>query len=295
MNQKSNAIESYSELTIEIPNQQVELVCDFIINNITNGIVLEDEEGSNITLIKFYVPEETETSSIALIKDFFNGHKSDFELVPEINKSLIKNVAWEEEYKKSVKPVWIGNDIVVYPTWDKTEFKAQHKIIIEPKMAFGTGTHETTRSCLKVIYNNFQSGSNFLDLGCGSGILSILAGKMGASFIKAVDYDILSTENTEENFIINQIKTPNEIIHGSIEKCIDDKPYDFVCANIIRKTILEMLDQLNKLTRQNGILVLSGLLEQDENVIREALAKLNLNKIESVPDNEWRTLIIKKA
>ena len=116
---------------------------------------------------------------------------------------------------------------------------------------------------------------------------------MGAGYIKAVDYDQLAIENCGENFIVNQIKAGHDIVHGSIDSCQTDRVYDFVCANIIKSTILDMLEDLKRLTRPGGYLVLAGLLEQDEMEVSEKLLKLGLDDFEVFDDNEWRTFVVR--
>jgi ribosomal protein L11 methyltransferase len=219
---------------------------------------------------------------------------NELDSLPDIKEKSIKSAEWEDEYRKSVKVTTVGDDVAIRPPWETVPENIKYDIIIEPKMAFGTGTHETTRGCLRAIRDDFEPGMRFLDLGCGSGILSILADKMKADYIKAVDYDILAVENCGENFLINNVATPHDIVHGSIEKCDNDKPYDFVCANIIKSTILEMIERLDKLTAPGGLLVLSGLLEQDERPILEGLKTLGLSKVAIYADNEWRTLTVHK-
>ncbi|MEA1979999.1 MAG: 50S ribosomal protein L11 methyltransferase [candidate division Zixibacteria bacterium] len=295
MKTNSGKIKSYTEFTISLQPDIVEFVCDFIIDNITNGLVLEDEESNEITSIKFYVSSENEKDIKGKLNNFFESQSSkNQEKIKNISTQIVENISWEEEYKKSVQPVWIGSDIVIVPTWKKDEFDAKFKILIEPKMAFGTGTHETTRSCLKVIREEFKSQMTFLDLGCGSGILSILAEKLDAKYIKAIDYDPIAVENCNENFELNNVETFNDICLGSIELCKNDKPYDFVCANIIRSTIVEMLSELLRLTKTGGILVLSGLLEQDLEEINKALINFEYRDITIHPDNEWRTILVRK-
>ena len=286
--------EFYTEAKLRVPRRNVDAVCNFIIDNITSGLVLEEEEGSQETGITFYVPggeREYRTALIDYLKQVFSDGAT---AIPEIEERIIKNVEWVEQYKSSVKPIKIGEDIVVRPTWDTSQTEARYEIVIEPKMAFGTGSHETTRSCLKIVRQRFRPGMTFLDLGCGSGILSILASKMGAEFILAIDYDIAAVENCRENFVINEVSTPHEIVFGSIEKCDGHKPFNFVCANIIKSVILPILDRLIDITEAGGLLVLSGLLPPDEAEITARLEELGQSDFTIMPDNQWLSYIIQK-
>ncbi|HVP06909.1 MAG TPA: 50S ribosomal protein L11 methyltransferase, partial [Candidatus Acidoferrum sp.] len=184
---KDTKPERFIEARVLVPRELSDAVCNFIVDNIASGLVLEEEEGSPNTGIMFYLPEEAGKANHRALEtylgDLLPGR------VPDIREKLIENAAWEEQYKASIKPMRIAEDIIVRPPWESAPTGTRFDIVVEPKMAFGTGSHETTRSCLSVIHDHFQPHMRFLDLGTGSGILSILADKMGASYIKAIDYD----------------------------------------------------------------------------------------------------------
>lgn len=285
--------ESLFEIRIRVPREEIDLVCDFVIERICSGLVLEDEDGSENATVLFYAPPADVKGHVAAVRGYLThlfGTGSDTDGLVTLME--IGNRSWEDEYRRSVRPVIVGRDVVIRPPWTDAPVETPYDIVIEPKMAFGTGTHETTRSCLKVIRESFQSGTRFLDLGCGSGILSILADKIGASYIKAIDYDLVAIDNCRENFTLNRVGAPHEIVFGSIEKCRGNQPYDFVIANIIKSTILDMLPRLVELTARPGMLVLSGLLEQDVNEIGAVLDKLNATDRSMLADNEWRTITV---
>jgi ribosomal protein L11 methyltransferase len=171
----------------------------------------------------------------------------------------------------------------------------RYEIIIEPRLAFGTGSHATTHGSLLAVRRAFRSGNRFLDMGTGSGILAVLADKMGAVYIKAVDYDPVAVDNCRENFEINRVAAPYEVALGSIEVCDGDEPYQFVAANIILVTILEMLDRLIALTAPGGILVLSGLLEQDGPAVSEALRARGQTRFTVDQHEQWLTLTVERT
>jgi ribosomal protein L11 methyltransferase len=283
----------YRELRLVTPCHHADAVCDFIIQYITGGLVLDEEEQSPTTGITFYVPTDEEKQMLADLAKFvstLDGMGSFGE--KDILSRTMQGSEWEEAYRKSVTPVMVGDDIVVRPPWSDSMAAYRHQIIIEPKMAFGTGRHETTRSCLAVIRNRFRSGMSFLDLGCGSGILSILAAQLGARYIKAIDYDLTAVDNCRDNFVVNSISTPSDIVFGSIEKTSGDEPYDFVCSNIIKTTIIDMLPRLKSLTKPGGLLVMSGLLNQDEPDISTKLTGLRLTDFTIMRDGDWLTYTV---
>lgn len=287
---------AYTEAKVEIPRLLADAVCNFIIENISSGLILEEEEDSPVTGITFYVPLNGKREWRSLLTGYLSCLVDDSgAIVPQIEERLIENIEWEEQYRQSVKPILIGKDVIVRPPWCTAEPDVKYDIVIEPKMAFGTGIHETTRSCLKIVRERFRPGMRFLDVGCGSGVLSVLADRMGASFIKAIDNDLTAVGNCRENFQVNQVCTPNEILLGSIEKAQGDLPYDFICANIIKSTILSMLSDLAALTVRKGILVLSGLLDRDEDEVSARLKQAGLTTFSILRDNEWLTYAVGKG
>jgi ribosomal protein L11 methyltransferase len=285
----------YIEAKIVVPREDADAVCDFITMNLSHGIVLEEEQDSPVTGITFYVPgngaSEYRAGLIAYLEKVFAGREGG---IPEVLEKTIKNIEWVEEYKSSVRLVRIGDDIVVRPTWDGTRVDARYDITVEPKMAFGTGTHESTRCCLKTIRSHFRSGMSFLDFGCGSGIQSILASKMGARSIVALDMDLTAIDNCRENFEINKVIPEHELLFGSLEKCAGRGPFDFVCANILKNVILPRLERLVELTTTGGVLVLSGLLDVDEDEISGALRRLGQGDFNIIRDNQWLTYLVRK-
>ncbi len=283
----------YIEARVEVPRGLADVVCDFIIEHITSGIVLEEEENAPRTGIIFYVPDENTAFRPELETFLTRLLETTTDEVPEIKQKQVDSADWLAKYRESIELVRIAEDLVVRPVWiGATEDRYQ--LVVDPKMAFGTGSHATTRSCLRVIREHFRPGMRFLDMGCGSGVLSLLADQMGAAFIKAVDYDLAAIANCRENFQINKIKAEHEILTGSIDKCRGDEPYQFVCANIIRSTILAILDNLLAAVTPGGTLVLSGLLVADEAAIRAALAERELEDISLIHDEDWLTFIVRQ-
>jgi ribosomal protein L11 methyltransferase len=283
--------EAFLEFKVAVPRESVEATCDFIIQNFAGGLVLEDEDDAPTTVIIFYVPESQVDCRNRLTEFFSQQQGADKCDLPELQVRRVSDTEWLEQYRESIKAIRISDDLVVRPAWVEPT-SDRYQLVLEPKMAFGTGSHATTRSCLLVIRQKFQTGWRFLDMGCGSGVLSILADQMGASFIKAVDYDLAAVANCRENFDINRVRSPHEIVIGSIEKCARDEAYQFVTANIIRTTILTMLDRLLRLTAPGGYLVLSGLLERDEPAIDHALRELGQTEFTTLRDEDWLTYTI---
>ncbi len=287
---------AYIEVRLEVPRFHADAVCNFIIENICSGLILEEAEDSSVTGIKFYVSLNHGNDWRGPLSTYLSHLVNSSMLhLPVIEERTIENLEWEEEYKKSARSTYIGTDVVVRPPWCTLDSTCKYDIIIEPKMAFGTGSHETTRSCLQIIRERFKPGMRFLDVGCGSGVLSILADKMQASFIKAIDTDTDAIENCLENFRINKVAAPSEVLVGSIERCGGDLPYGFICANIMKSALLALLEQMSALTADKGILVLSGLLDRDEAEMSNKLLNGSYASFSILRDNEWLTYTVFKS
>ena len=284
--------DKYLEITLEIPRIGVDPLSDFICTYLAHGMVIADEDDSSTVRVTFYLSGEGSGTYHARLERFLVdslGFAPDS--IPEIKERTVEKIEWVEEYRQSVKSLWVGDDIAIRPTWDDPT-GAKYEIIMEPKMAFGTGRHETTRSCLKAIHKFLKPDLRILDYGCGSGVLSILADKMGASYICAIDYDQFAIDNCRENFKANNMSTPNKILLGSIEQADNEQPFEFVAVNILKEPILEAMDRIIELALPGGHIVLSGLLLSDETAISSALKKRGQTNYEFIVENDWLTYVV---
>lgn len=198
-----------------------------------------------------------------------------------------KNEDWINKYKNSIQPVEVDK-FYVYPTWEEPK-EGLINIIINPALSFGSGHHETTSSCLQAIGNHVKSGDTLLDVGCGSGILAIAASKLGA-VVDACDTDEDAVASAQENFGLNSAQY-NQTWAGSVTHA--KSQYDVVVANIVADVLVLISSDLKKSIKENGILILSGILEQHENKVLNKFSDLKV--IERIPKNEWVTLVYSKA
>jgi ribosomal protein L11 methyltransferase len=159
-------------------------------------------------------------------------------------------------------------------------------------MAFGTGRHETTKLCIREILKHLKGGQDFLDLGCGSGILSVLAAKLGARRVRAIDIDGVAVRNCRENVFINNVTKVVEVREGSIEQAEGDPPYDFIVANIIRSTIISLYEKIHASVKPGGVIVLSGLLESDEAPVIKTISKFSFLKYDINRDGQWLAITV---
>ena len=208
--------------------------------------------------------------------------------VRDMSVREIEERDWLGEWKQSWQPVEIGRFIIA-PPWSDIADRHDHLIIrIEPGMAFGTGTHETTRLCLDAIQKHFSGGS-FLDVGTGTGILAIAAAKLfSGARIEACDTDVAAVSIARENAALNGVAEQINFRTGSVD---DSTPSaDLVCANLTADVISQMLPALVSLSC--GKLILSGILETQVELVQAGLHACGIDDFEVAQDGEWVALIV---
>lgn len=209
--------------------------------------------------------------------------------IVEIRHESVIEQDWLAEWKKHWKPVTVGR-FVVAPPWGEVASTDKHIIRIEPNMAFGTGTHETTQLCLKAISDNLISGQSFLDVGTGTGILAIAAAMMGASMIVGCDIDADPVAIARKNARANNVGDQIEFYRGSIEN--EKRVFDVVCANLTLDAILPILGSL--IGRSRKTLLLSGILVEQEEEIREEFKKFGMLDVELQAAGEWLAIVLRR-
>ena len=199
---------------------------------------------------------------------------------------------WVEEWQKRFKPIEVENTIRIRPPWEPSS-SFLIDLVIYPAYAFGTGDHPTTFCCLKFIVHYLKPGMSFLDVGMGSGILSLLAVRLGAGEVTSIDIDPLAIEELKRNCHFNQI--PFERIHAKTGDLSGVKgSYDFIVANIGKQFLLENLSILSRMLNISGYIVLSGYQVGDSLLIQGISQSQNLWLIESSHQENWVTQIFQK-
>jgi len=197
-----------------------------------------------------------------------------------------ENVDWIKQYQDSIEPILAGK-FYIFPSWYPPKEDAIN-IKIDPALAFGSGHHATTFSCLEAVSRYVEPSHRVVDVGCGSGILGLACCKLGAT-VELCDTDPLSVESCEQNFILNQ-EQYHKLWEGSIHQATHT--YDVVIANIIADVLKFIAKDLKKSAKEGGILILSGILDTKEQKVTEAFKELTL--IEKIVKDEWVTLVYKK-
>jgi len=261
----------YYELSI-YPSCEPELLSEFIETIYTHGLEIDEKsiiirDENPLTSLQ----EEIESfcSSIAVKVRFQHLKK--------------QNSDWIKKYQDSIEPIEIEK-FYIRPSWHATR-KDLIDIIIDPALSFGSGHHATTQSCIKAISRYCKSGDTVLDVGCGSGILSIAAAKLGA-VVDICDSDEQAVESSLSNFKQNSLY-PHRHWIGSVNKT--DVKYDIVVANIVADILIMLKNELEDRVCENGILILSGIIDSKVQEIKENFNRLQL--IETIEKDEWTTLV----
>ena len=197
------------------------------------------------------------------------------------------NEDWHLKWEKNFTPVFIKDSIVIKPNWDEEEYDVKHNIIIKPGMAFGTGHHETTTLILEKLIDIIELGDSVLDLGTGSGILSIAAKKLGASNIYALDNDNECSGNFIENMNLNNVS--DVPFYCSDALVLDNYDYDVVIANINRNVLVELIP---KLIYCKGKIILSGLLTTDQELVVKICNSHNFKIVDINSNSEWISILL---
>lgn len=197
---------------------------------------------------------------------------------------------WANTWKQYYKPSKVGEKIVVKPIWEEYEAKDGELVVdLDPGMAFGTGTHETTRMCIQALERYVKEESTVFDVGCGSGILAIAAAKLGAKLAIGVDLDPVAVESSIENVGYNNLNNI-EILHGNLVEVIDSKA-EIVVANILAEIICILTDDIKRVLKDNGIFITSGIIHDRVDMVCDKLEASGFEVIEKNRDGEWNCIV----
>lgn len=208
-----------------------------------------------------------------------------------IEQETLENKNWNEIWEKGREVFHVSDTIVIRPTFKEYTPKPGELVLaIDPKMSFGTGEHQTTQLVLQSLEKYVKPEMKVLDVGSGTGILAIAAIKFGAASAVAIDNDEWCYDNCKENVELNDVKDKMETLTCNITD-ISEKDFDLILANIQKNILLELAGEIKKKIRQNGILILSGLLKKDEEQIIKSYSGLGFTFLEKTVKDEWISLV----
>lgn len=299
---KSEALEPISGIfysldckgvAIEDPNdilgrEQGPLTWDFADINVL-------EHKGKVAVVKAYFAEEDNIEEVlSYVNDRINELK---EMGLDLGEAKVEHEKMHEEdwantWKQYYKPSKVGDKIVVKPIWEEYEAKDGELVVnLDPGMAFGTGTHETTRMCIQALERYVEEDSTVFDVGCGSGILAIAAAKLGSKLAVGVDLDPVAVESSIENVEYNNLDNI-EILHGNLVEVIDGKA-DIVVANILAEIICILTDDVKRVLKEGGVFITSGIIHDRVDMVCEKLEATGFEVIEKNRDGEWNCIVAK--
>jgi ribosomal protein L11 methyltransferase len=288
---------SWFVITIYITKNYSDAISNFLIEQGARGIEEFEEFPERLKLRGYFIEDSRKKKILNSIHRYLNSLKSmDPEMFPaKIDTLSIPDKDWSENWKRFFKPIKVSKRFLIKPPWVKVGRKrGQVPITILPAMAFGTGTHPTTKMCIKALEAIIQKkGLSVLDLGTGSGILSIVSAKLGARVVWAIDIDETALENAKENVEKNGLSDVIKIKKGSIGSV--RRGFDIVVANISLRSLKRMSFAIKKRVYPKGFLILSGLLKNEKKELeRYYVEGKKFKLIKTLKDGEWICLILKK-
>lgn len=248
---------------------------------------------------------------VAVVKAYFAEEDNIEEILGYVNEKLVElkemgidlgeakvehekmyEEDWANTWKQYYKPSKVGEKIVVKPIWEEYEQKEGELVVnLDPGMAFGTGTHETTRMCIQALEKYVKEESTVFDVGCGSGILAIAAAKLGSKLAVGVDLDPVAVESSIENVGYNNLNNI-EILHGNLVEVIDGKA-DIIVANILAEIICILTDDVKRVMKDGGVFITSGIIHDRVDMVCEKLEATGFEVIEKNRDGEWNCIVAK--
>jgi ribosomal protein L11 methyltransferase len=299
------------EISLLVDGELAEAVAEVLLRYLPNGVVIEstavtagpaDENGYAIGPLRVcgYIPgdEKLEETRQQIERSlWYLGHISP---LPAAVFTLVQEVNWMEAWKEHYHPIPIGRQLLILPSWINTPDDDRIPVRIKLGMAFGTGTHPTTQLCLLLAEEFFLSHGGkkdirVIDIGCGSGILSIATIKLGAAEILAVDIDPESIRTSQENAKLNQVDKRLELGLGSVAEIIQGKftiqNAELVFANILAPVLVKLLNQgLGELVTPDGFLILSGILAEQSPQVEQALGEHGFKQVDRRQMGDWIAL-----
>ncbi len=304
----------WTEIKVRVPNEYLDSAGDIAQMVVPYGIYIEDysmleeevEEIAHIDLIDeellqkdrtkgivhvYISPEENPREAIAFLSERYTSEEIPFEIKCE----SCEEEDWLNNWKQYFNPIPIGEKLLVRPTW-RDKFDPGDRVVLnlDPGLAFGTGTHETTRLVLQVIEKYVGKGMKFLDIGCGSGILAVAGLLLGCESAVGVDIDEMAVKTAKENAELNGVSDKFTVLCGNLTDKITGK-YDIVAANIVADAIIALSSDVDQFMNENSVYIMSGIIDVRSAEVEAAVSK-KFDIIEKYEENGWVCLaaVLKK-
>lgn len=302
------------EILITVPAAQIETAGAIANMTVPYGIYIEDysdlEQGAreiaHIDLIDeellaknreesvihiYLSPEARPDEALAFLQERLTAAGIPFTL----STGSVKESDWADNWKQFFKVTEIGERLVIRPTWEEYASDGDRTVLsIDPGAAFGTGTHATTRICLELLEKYIKDGDRMLDVGCGSGILSIAALLLGAKQAVGVDIDPLAVKVAGENAALNHVDDRAEYICGNLADRAEGK-YNLICANIVADIVMALTPDTGRFLAEDGVFICSGIIDLRGAEVEDCLRQNGFEILEMVERENWRAYAARKA
>ena len=276
-------IEDYSDIDTNLKTCYGDLIDEKILN-----------ANKDVASVSVFIPSDRSyMDDLAYIRQ----RCGELNLHAEVELVGVNEEDWANSWKAYYKPIKIGEKIVICPAWERyTPAEGEIVIRMDPGMAFGTGTHETTRLVIRLLEKYTKDGQLMLDVGTGTGILAICASRLGADFCRAYDIDPtavrVARENIKDSGLGNVTCDQSDLLK---QVSLEDGPYDLVCANIVADIIIRMTPDVGQYMKDDAVLLASGIIAERCDDVVACFEKNGFKIVEKLTDNDWCGLAIMKA
>lgn len=302
---------NWTEITARVPVEDTETAAAIANMTVPYGIYIEDysdieqaareiahidlideeliAKDRGVSVIHIYISEcDNPAEAIAFLKERLSAAN----IKAEIGSVGVEDTDWSENWKKYFKPFEVGKRLAVCPSWEHYDNSAGRTVLeIDPGAAFGTGTHATTALCLELLEENVRSGDRLLDIGCGSGILSIAGVLLGAESAVGVDIDAQSVKTAKENADKNGVTDKTEYLVGDLADRVEGK-YNVICANIVADVVIRLFESVKNYMAENAVLLVSGIIDLRAGDVLAAAEKYGFKVVSERTRENWYAFLL---
>ena len=308
------------ELNIDTSHAGLDAVTDMLEQQGVTGLIIDDEadfqsflennrqywdyvdeelleQKKGVCRVTFYLERnEAAYGTVAAVRIAMSALKKEH---PEYAPLLLTmedaaDEDWENNWKQFYKPMEIGSRLLVVPEWEEAAVPERVKLVLNPGLTFGTGSHATTRLCLQALDTHIHGGERVLDIGTGSGILAIAALKLGAAVAEGVDIDPVAVRTAGENAALNGVQDKLTVLVGDLSDKASGK-YDIITANIVANAILSLAPAVPGLMAEGATFIASGIIDSRKDEVIAGLEKAGLAVVEVKEKRGWECIVCKKA
>ncbi len=295
------------ELCVDVPPEFVEPISHIFYKYGYGGVSIESpadfnpDEGEVAPVpetfsVRTYIPKDDSTDERRANIEIGVKLINHLHPIEPLKETEIKDEDWETNWKQYFHPIRVGRKLVICPTWQEhASLRDDVIIFLDPGMAFGTGHHPTTRMCMELLEDTIVGGEKIIDLGCGSGILSVTAVKLGALSSIGFEIENNASKVAKENCVLNGVDESVEVFNSTLpDNRYSEGDFDLALANISAKVIIELADHLTKGLRSGGKLILSGVLENALEDVRGVFEPLGVVFEKVMTDSDWTAVLATK-